>query len=82
MDPVNKPGHYTQGGIESIEAIEASMSPTEFQAYCKGNVFKYLWRYRHKDKAGEDLHKAQWYLNRLIDSFAKRVAEREAKSDD
>lgn len=75
MDPVNKPEHYTQGGIESIEAIEASMSPAEFQAYCKGNVLKYLWRYPHKGKAEEDLRKAQWYLNRLIDRFAVEQEE-------
>ena len=66
MDPVNNPGHYTQGGIETIDALEASMSPIEFQGYCKGNILKYLWRYRHKGKAEEDLRKARWYLDRLI----------------
>ena len=70
MDPVNKPEHYTKGGIESIEAIEASMSPAEFEAYCKGNVIKYLWRYRHKGKPLQDLSKAQWYLKRLMDLLA------------
>lgn len=70
MDPVNKPGHYTQGGIETIDAIEASMPPAEFQGYCKGNVLKYLWRYRHKGKAEQDLRKARWYLDRLIASVS------------
>ena len=27
---------------------------------------KYLWRYRYKNGV-EDLNKAQWYLNELID---------------
>lgn len=70
MDPVNKPDHYTKGGIEAIDAIEASMLPREFQGYCKGNALKYLWRYRYKGKAWDDLRKAQWYLDRLIQSFA------------
>ena len=28
---------------------------------------KYLWRYDYKEKPIEDLRKADWYLNRLID---------------
>jgi hypothetical protein len=67
MDPVN-PDHYRRGDIEAIDAIEASMSPEEFQGYCKGNALKYLWRYRYKGKPQQDLEKARWYLNRLIDS--------------
>lgn len=66
-DAVNHPNHYTQGGIECIEGIRASMPPEGFQDYCKGNVLKYIWRWR--DKAGvEDLKKAQVYLNWMIES--------------
>ena len=66
-DPVNHPSHYASGGIECIDAIEASMSAEEFQGYCKGNLIKYTWRYR--DKGGvQDLRKANWYLDRLIKS--------------
>ena len=64
MDPVNKPPHYNQGGVECIEAIKASMSPLEFQGYLKGNVMKYTWRFRHKNGL-QDLEKANWYLNKL-----------------
>ena len=68
-DPVNHPSHYASGGIECIDAIEASMSAEEFQGYCKGNLIKYTWRYR--DKGGlQDLHKANWYLDRLIKHYA------------
>ena len=67
MDNVNHPSHYTQGGIECIKAIEAAMTPEGFQDYCKGNVMKYIWRWR--DKAGvEDLEKASVYLGWLIES--------------
>lgn len=69
-DVVNHPNHYCQGGIECIKAIEASMPPDGFQDYCKGNVLKYIWRWR--DKAGvEDLKKARVYLNWLIESAEK-----------
>jgi hypothetical protein len=64
-DVVNKPEHYRQGGLECIEAIEASMSREEFQGYLKGNIEKYVWRYRYKNGI-QDLHKARWYLDRLI----------------
>lgn len=67
VDVVNKPAHYRQGGVECIEAIEASMSREEFQGYLKGNLQKYIWRYRHKNGI-EDLRKARWYLDRLIAS--------------
>ena len=65
FDPVNKPAHYNQGGIECISAIQASMTDDQFAAYCKGNIMKYLWRYEQKNQE-QDLRKAEWYLQRLI----------------
>lgn len=65
-DNVNHPEHYTQGGIECIDAIKASMTREEFVGYLKGNCLKYLWRYRNKGKVQEDLKKAQWYLDKLV----------------
>ena len=70
-DNVNHPSHYTQGGIECIKAIEASMTPEEFQGYCKGNVMKYVWRFREKNGL-EDLKKAQVYLGWMIESKEKQ----------
>ena len=67
MDNVNRPTHYNTGNIECIEAIEESMTPDAFKGYLKGNTMKYLWRYERKGKGLEDLKKAQWYLNRLIE---------------
>ncbi len=71
IDNVNHPDHYTQGGIECIKAIEASMTPEEFQGYCKGNVMKYIWRFREKNGL-EDLKKAQVYLDWMIESKEKQ----------
>ena len=66
-DPIN-PSHYAQGGIESIEAIQSSMSREAFKGFLKGNCQKYLWRYEHKN-GKEDLLKCQWYLNKLIETI-------------
>ena len=66
-DDVNYPQHYNKGGIEAIQAIEASMSSLEFKGYLKGNVLKYIWRYAYKEKPIQDLKKARWYLDKLIE---------------
>lgn len=68
-DLVNHPSHYTQGDVECIDAIRASMSTSEFLGYLKGNVQKYLWRYGQKDNPIQDLEKAQWYLNKLLEEL-------------
>lgn len=60
VDMVNHPPHYTAGGIETIDFIEAKKL-----GYLLGNVIKYVSRAAHKGGV-EDLKKAQWYLNRAI----------------
>jgi hypothetical protein len=70
-DMVNSPSHYTANGLEVIEILEMKMSPEDFQAYCLGNVFKYLFRAKYKGKELEDNKKALWYLDRKIKSMQK-----------
>lgn len=60
-DIVERPKHYTHGKIEVIEVIEAFSL-----GFHEGNVVKYLLRHQHKGGV-QDLLKARWYLNRLID---------------
>lgn len=62
-DAIN-PSHYKQGGIECIEAIKAATGDG-FIGYVWGNVLKYLWRWPKKGGV-DDLKKARWYLDRLI----------------
>lgn len=77
-DLVNHPPHYTHSDIECIDAIRAAVgSESNFMAYCQGTAIKYLWRYRHKGGA-EDLNKAIWYLNRMVQSFDKIIAQHDA----
>lgn len=65
VDVINAPPHYTQGGIECIDAIQAALSPEEFRGFLRANVMKYIWRMNHKGGM-EDVRKAEWYLRRLI----------------
>ena len=72
-DVVNSPSHYNSGGIECIQAIEASMELEAFQGYLKGNILKYIWRMSYKGKALEDCKKSQWYLNKLISTLEDKT---------
>ena len=65
-DPVNHPDHYKVGGMETIDFIEAKLSPEEFAGYCRGNMLKYITRAGHKDDAGQDMRKALWYGERWL----------------
>tara|TARA_R110000803_G_scaffold47434_3_gene98938 strand:- start:5162 stop:5416 length:255 start_codon:yes stop_codon:yes gene_type:complete len=64
---VNNPNHYNQNGKETIELIKESMTEEEFSGYLRGNVLKYVCRYKHKGMPLKDLMKANWYINRLIE---------------
>lgn len=67
-DNVNHPAHYiSPSGLETIDVIEAFTSDlTGMDAVCTANVIKYICRWKHKNGV-EDLKKAQWYLNKLIE---------------
>lgn len=67
-DDVNHPSHYTQSGIECIDAIDSVTSGYERpgHGYYAGQVLKYIWRAPFKGHYLQDLEKAQWYLNRLV----------------
>jgi len=65
-DLIEKPPHYTAGGIEAIDYMKANMDHVMFLGYLEGCAKKYGHRYRYKGKPIEDLKKQVWYLNRLI----------------
>lgn len=67
-DSIEHPRHYTFGGIEVIEAIEAWSL-----GYHLGNVVKYVARAAHKGSFVEDLRKARWYLDREIERRADEL---------
>jgi hypothetical protein len=64
-DPVNHPAHYTHGGIETIDFIQAKLTPEEFRGYLKGNILKYGSRIGHKENDMQDAGKLAWYTAKL-----------------
>ena len=71
-DMVNHPQHYTQGGIECIDALKAAtVGKRGIEAVCVANVIKYLWRYEEKNGI-EDVRKAKWYIERLLKEMSEK----------
>ena len=71
-DSVDHPEHYqTSGGLETIDVIEAFTEGLKgIEAVCTGNILKYVCRWKKKN-GYEDLKKAQWYLDKLIEAVNK-----------
>ena len=65
-DEVNHPHHYDlPGGVQAIDVITDMLDDAEIEGYFKGNIIKYIARYKKKGGA-ESLKKARWYLDKLI----------------
>lgn len=78
-DPVNHPAHYTRGGIECIDAIQAAVDGLNGpEAWMTGSIIKYVWRWAWKN-GSEDLRKARFYLDRLI-SIVQQKEDREEQA--
>lgn len=70
--PIKSPADYQVGGdhyrnkdVQPWTAMESWMSPEEFEGFLRGNIIKYIARYRDKDGL-KDVYKAKHYLERLI----------------
>ena len=67
-EQVNHPKHYGGDTVyETIKVLRAWLTPEEFKGFLRGNVIKYVSRAGKKDAEAQDLDKAKWYLERLID---------------
>ena len=64
-DKIKSPAHYTQGKIECHQAIRECLGDEGYCSWCIGNIFKYLWRHKHKNGI-EDLEKAQQFIDMLM----------------
>ncbi len=65
---VDHPDHYNTGKIEVIDFIKDLGMAEDF---CVGNAIKYISRYKHKENPLEDIKKAVWYLNYLVEILEK-----------
>lgn len=72
-DSVNKPFHYNHtDGVECIDYIKQVLGLDGFIDYCHGNMIKYQHRYKYKRNPVEDMEKAQWYLNRMVEALKEK----------
>lgn len=73
---VSHPSHYqSKNGIEVIDVIEAFTEDLEgIEAVCTGNAIKYLCRWKSKNGV-QDLEKAMWYLQHLINVLKSKNKE-------
>lgn len=76
IDMVNHPAHYkSETGLETIDVIEAfTFDLKGIEATDTGNILKYMCRWKNKNGL-QDLKKAQWYLNHLINHVEKMEKE-------
>ena len=68
---VNHPSHYNQGKYECIDVMVETFGQEAAQNFCLLNAFKYIWRAKNKNGM-EDVNKAIWYLNKLVDLEEKK----------
>lgn len=78
MDMINNPPHYVaENGIKAIDVIEGfTFDLIGYEATNTSNVLKYMLRWKKKNGL-QDLKKAQWYLNRLINHIELLEKENE-----
>lgn len=74
---VHPPHYQSETGLEVIDVIEAfTFDLKGIEAVCTGNVLKYICRFKQKNGL-QDLKKAKWYLDRLINHIETLEKENE-----
>ncbi|MCX6825742.1 MAG: DUF3310 domain-containing protein [candidate division Zixibacteria bacterium] len=66
--------HYNRGMIQPIDFMESNFTPDEYRGFLKGQVIKYISRYRYKGSPIADLAKAQTYILWLLEFEENRSA--------
>ncbi len=61
-----RPDYYKSGGIECIDAMVSAFGKDKVATWCILNVFKYVWRYHHKNGM-EDVRKAAYYIEKYLE---------------
>jgi len=71
-DSINHPKHYNINwvGEQAIETFDYINSWK--MGYAEGNIIKYVSRHKYKGKAIQDLKKARWYLDKMIEELEKK----------
>lgn len=65
-DPIHHPKHYQIDGVGEVkDIIKGVLGDEGYQAYCHGNIIKYILR-ANKKNGSEDLKKAREYINFIL----------------
>lgn len=77
---VSHPSHYqSSSGLECIDVIKAATEKlTGIEAVDTAQVIKYIWRWKEKN-GKQDLEKAKWYLQDLIEHLESLEKASEAE---
>lgn len=71
-EEVNHPERYGGDTVyECIKVLDAWLPAEQYKGFLRGNALKYLCRVGKKDETVQELKKAQWYLNKLIEKEEK-----------
>ena len=79
-EEINHPERY--GGdtpYECIKVLKAWLSKEEYEGFLRGNAIKYICRLGKKDQKAQELKKAKWYIEKLIEEVD--LAEKEDIQD-
>ena len=81
-DPMVNPSHYkTKNGLETIEVIEAFTDGLNgIEAVDVGHILRYITRYKKKNGI-QDVRKALWYCNHLLQYLEKQEVEQPFDSE-
>ena len=67
-DAIN-PSHYKHNGIETIDYMKAVSTGEEFKGHLRLTAIKYISRLGKKDCPKQEIKKAIWYLNKLLEEY-------------
>lgn len=67
-EEINHPARYGGDSIyECIKVLEAWLPGEQYKGFLRGNALKYLCRVGKKDEVVQELKKARWYVDKLIE---------------
>ena len=68
QDAIN-PSHYKHNGIETIDYMKAVSTKEEFKGHLRLTAIKYISLLGKKDCPKQEIKKAIWYLNKLLEEY-------------
>ena len=66
-DEINFPAHYHKGGIDVIGFAEKQFSEEERRGFYRISALKYVTRFQDKGAPLNDLKKAKFFIDKLIE---------------